>query len=287
MKQLIFMVCLSLLTAIQCAKAQQEKFTEQIKKEIPFSNNTENSLVIKNVFGSISVEGYNGSQIILEVEKTITADNATDLELGKQELKLKIIQEADRVVLHPDAPYIQFDKDNLRYNWCNNYKEPQYEHKLNFKVKVPNSIKIDVSTVNNGEVLVENTKGDMVIAENVNGGITLTNITGKTRVDCINGGVNISYADNPKSSSRYYSLNGDINISYQKALSANISFKSMNGEIFTDFEINKQFTKTDKKESSENRAKYKYEVKPIVQIGNGQVDFDFETLNGNVFIKKI
>lgn len=287
MKHLIFMVCLSSIVGIQCTKAQQEKFTEQIKKEIPFSNNTENTLVIKNVFGSISVEGYNGSQIVLEVEKTITADNTSDLELGKQELKLKIIQEANRVVFHPDAPYIQFDKDNLRYNWCNNYEEPQYEHKLNFKVKVPNSIKIDVSTVNKGEVLVENTKGNMVIAENVNGGITLTNITGKTKVNCINGGVTISYADNPKSSSRYYSLNGDINISYQKALSANISFKSMNGEIYTDFDINKQFTKTDKKESKENSAKYKYEVRPIVQIGNGQVDFDFETLNGNVFIKKI
>ncbi|WP_396590674.1 DUF4097 family beta strand repeat-containing protein [Allomuricauda sp. R78024] len=287
MKQLIFMVCLSLLIGIQCTKAQQEKFTEQIKKEIPFSNNSENTLIIKNVFGSISVEGYNGGQIILEVERTITADNAAGLELGKQELELKIIQEANRVVLHPDAPYIQFDKDNLRYNWCNNYEEPQYEHNLNFNLKVPNSINIDVSTVNNGEVLVKNTKGEMVIAENINGGITLTNITGKTKVDCINGGVNISYADNPKSPSRYYSLNGDINISYQKALSANISFKSMNGEMYTDFDINKQFMKADKEADNKNRAKYKYEAKPIVQIGDGQVDFEFETLNGNVFIKKI
>ncbi|UII80901.1 DUF4097 family beta strand repeat-containing protein [Flagellimonas sp. CMM7] len=287
MKHLIFMVCLSSVVGIQCTKAQQEKFTEQIKKEIPFSNSTENTLVIKNVFGSILVEGYNGSQIVLEVEKTITADNTSGLELGKQELELKVIQEANRVVFHPDAPYIQFDKDNLRYNWCNNYEEPQYGHKLNFKVKVPHSIKIDVSTVNDGEVLVENTKGNTVIAENINGGITLTNITGKTWVDCINGGVNISYSSNPKSSSRYYSLNGDINISYQKALSANISFKSMNGEMFTDFDINKQFMQADKKTGNENRAKYKYEAKPIVQIGDGKVDFDFETLNGNVFIKKI
>jgi hypothetical protein len=287
MKQLIFTMCLFLIVGIQCAKAQQEKFVEQIKKEILLSNSTDNTLVIKNVFGSISLEGYSGNQIVLEVEKTITADNTSNLDLGKQELKLKIVQEANRVILHPDAPYIQFDKDNLRYNWCNNNNEPLYGHKLNFKVKVPNSIKIDVSTVNDGEVLVKNTGGDLVIAENINGGITLTNITGETKVNCINGGVTISYASNPKSSSRYYSLNGDINISYQKALSANISFKSMNGEMYTDFDINKQFMKADKKNGGKMGAKYKYEAKPIVQIGDGQVDFDFETLNGNVFIKKI
>lgn len=287
MKQLIFMVCLSLLVGIQCTEAQQGEFTAAIKKEIPFSNSTDKTVIVKNVFGSISVEGYNGSTIIVEVEKTVTADNPKDLELGKQELILQIIQDDNRVVLHPDAPYMNFDENQLKYNWCNNnnYKEPPYKHQMNFKIKVPNSVQVNVSTVNEGEVSVKNTKGTYLQAENINGGITLTNVTGKTKVNCINGEVNISYTENPKSPSEYYSLNGDINILYQKALSANISFKSMNGEMFTDFDINKQFMKTNKERG--DKAKYKFEAKPVVQIGSGQVDFDFETLNGNVFIKKI
>nr|WP_299073923.1 DUF4097 family beta strand repeat-containing protein [uncultured Allomuricauda sp.] len=285
MKQLIFMVCLSSLVGIQCTEAQKGEFTEVIKKEIPFSNSTENTIIVKNVFGSISVEGYSGSTIMVAVEKTITADDSTDLELGKQELSLQVIQEDDKVFLHPDAPYIEFDKNQLKYNWCNNYQEPPYEHQMDFKIKVPYSVQINVSTVNNGEVSVKNTKGTYLQAENVNGGITLSNVTGKTKVNCINGAVNISYTENPKSPSKYYSLNGDINISYQKALSANISFKSMNGEMFTDFDINKQFMKTNKEQGG--KAKYKFEAKPVVQIGSGQVEFDFETLNGNVFIKKI
>ncbi|MBS9460854.1 DUF4097 family beta strand repeat protein [Flagellimonas sp. 389] len=285
MKQLILMVFLISFLGMQSCNAQQKKHKEQIKKEVPLSNGVENRLVIKNVFGSIAVEGYSGNKVLVEVEKIISADNAKDLELGKKELNLKIVQEENLVILHPDAPYVEFDKENLRYNWCNKNEEPPYEHRLNFTVKVPKSIQIDVSTVNDGEVLVENTNGNSVKAENINGGIALTNITGKTDVNCINGPVNISYADNPKSSSKYYALNGDINISYQKALSANISFKSMNGELFTDFNINKQFMETNKETG--DKAKYKYEAKPVVQIGSGQVDFDFETLNGNVFIKKI
>ena len=187
----------------------------------------------------------------------------------KQELNLGIIEKANQIVLYPDAPYADFDGENLRFNWCNNHDEPSYGHILNFKIKVPNKIHVNVSTVNDGEVTVKNTRGDIVSAENINGGITLTDITGTTKVHCINGDVNISYAANPKNASTYYSLNGDITIAYQKALSASISFKSMNGELYTDFDVNKQFMKTDKTIGQGNKPKYRFEAKPVVQIGSG------------------
>lgn len=281
------MVSLTILMGLPKVNAQQKESRELIKREISFPNQTNNTLIVKNVFGAVTVEGYNGTEIILEVEKIIAADEQTDLDLGKLELKLQVIEESNRVILHPDAPYIDFDGEHLKFNWCNNHNEPSYGHTLNFKIKVPNKIQVDVSTVNNGEVMVKDTRGEAVKAENINGGIVLTNITGTTKVHCINGAVDISYADNPKSASEYYSLNGDITISYQRALSASISFKSMNGEMFTDFDVNKQFMKTDKIIGKGNEPKYKFEAKPVVQIGSGQVDFDFETLNGNVFIKKI
>lgn len=286
MKQLILMLLLTLWVGTACTKAQKKEFSEKIKKEVSLGNSTANTLVIKNVFGSINVEGYDGNQVVIEVNRTITSKTAEGLNLGKQELQLKVVTNSNKVILRPDAPYIEFDEDNLRYNWCNR-EEPPYGHQLDFTVKVPKHVKIELSTVNDGEIEVRNTEGTFLNAENINGGITLTNITGKTKVHCINGPVNISYADNPSESSEYYALNGDINVSYQKALSANISFKSMNGEMYTDFDINKQFMKTNKEAGKGDKPKYKYETKPIVQIGNGQIDFDFETLNGDVYIKKI
>lgn len=287
MKQLFLMTFLSLGVGVFSAKAQKKEFKEVIKKQVALGNDPGNRLVVKNVFGSIKVEGYSGNEVIIEVEKTITAKNSDDLELGKSELRLEVIQESNLVILHPDAPYMQFDREKMRYSWCNNNEDIPYEHTMDFTLKVPNTIKIEVSTVNDGELLVKNTKGDYVEASNVNGGIELSNITGKTKVNCINGDVNISYAQNPRVASRYYALNGDINISYQESLSANISFKSMNGEMFTDFDISKQYVKTNKNEGSKDKPKFKFETRPVVQIGSGQVDFDFETLNGNVFIKKI
>ncbi|WP_205783250.1 DUF4097 family beta strand repeat-containing protein [Flagellimonas allohymeniacidonis] len=286
MKQIILSLFLIFWVGMQSSEAQKKEFSERITKEVGLENVPTNTLIIRNFFGSISVEGYSGNQVLVNVKRTIWADSATDLELGKKELQLKVIQESDRVVLRPDAPYIQFDDEKLSFNWCNNEEVP-YDHQLDFTIKVPNSVKIMVSGVNDGDVVVKNTKGTYLKAANVNGGITLTNVTGKTKVNCINGPVTISYADNPTEASEYYSLNGDINISYQKSLSANISFKSMNGDMFTDFDINKQFVKTNKESSKGNKPKYRYESKPVVQIGNGNIDFDFETLNGDVYIKKI
>ncbi|WP_156102255.1 DUF4097 family beta strand repeat-containing protein [Muricauda sp. MAR_2010_75] len=287
MKQLVMMACLCLWAWSPSVKAQQKEFKETITKELPLSNSTNNTVVVKNVFGSVNVEGYQGNKVILEVERKITANNSEDLELGKKELQLKIIQEDNRIIFHPDAPYINFKVDGLQYNWCNNNQNVPYEHTLTFNLKVPNTVQIHVSTVNNGVIDVKNIQSKSIVAENINGGITLNNISGKTWVSCINGPVDISYAENPKEESVYHTINGDITIAYQQALSANISFKSMNGEMYTDFDINKRFTKTTKNKGDESRPKYKFEARPVVQIGSGQVDFNIETLNGDVFIKKI
>jgi len=284
-------ICISLLFVFLIAgiQAQKKEFSEIITKEISFENNSgDNELVVRNIFGSISVEGYKGSVVKLKVSKQIVATNTQDLELGKKEIGIKILQQENDIVVYPDAPNVSYKDGRLKFNWCNDQEEPRYEHSLQFTILIPQETRLNVGTINDGEITVKNTRGSYINANNVNGGIALTNVTGKTDVHAINGEVKISYADNPKEFSSYYSLNGDINISYQKDLSAAISFKSMNGELFTDFEVAKQYAKTSKNDSKRGRnIKYKYESKPIVEIGKGAVEFDFETLNGNVIIKKI
>ncbi len=287
MKNLITTVLILLLCGV--TQAQKKEFEEVIKKELSFqTNSSDNMLNIHNIFGSITVEGYDGSTVKLEVIKQISAANEEDLTQGKKEIGLKILKEGRNLIVYPDAPFVSYKDGRLKYNWCNDEDSPAYDHKLEFKVKMPRNSGLKVSTVNDGEIEVKNTRGNYVKANNINGGIALKNITGKTEVHAINGEVSISYASNPKETSSYYSLNGDINITYQKNLSAAISFTSMNGELYTDFKVAKQYAKTSKNSSGKGQqVKYKYESKPIVEIGNGGVDFDFETLNGDVIIKKI
>ncbi len=274
----------------QCAKAQKEEFKENIKKELSFSGDaTDRTLVVRNINGSISVEGYEGTTVMLEVERIIRARSSKQLALGKSEITLETLVEGDEIVARVKGPCINWGgHEGFRFQNCNCDREFGYDFTFNFKVKIPYSTNLSVNTINDGEVQIRNTRGSFIKAGNINGGIDLENVTGQTEVNAINGEVNISYAANPTGPSTYYSLNGDITITYQRNLSAAIAFKSMNGELFTDFDIAKQYARTSKTESAKgDRPKYKFESRPIVQIGKGELAHDFETLNGNVIIKKI
>lgn len=288
MKRIILTMLLVPTLGILCAKAQKKEFKEVITKEISFENqNNENFLDVQNLNGSITVEGYDGTILLLVAEKSITADNTNDLELGKQEIGTNVLREGNKLIIYPQIPNMEYRDGRFTNIKCDEWVELGYEHNLDFKIKMPKNTKLEVGTINQGEVLVRNTNGSFIEARNINGGIVLENITGKTKVHCINGEVMISYAKNPIEPSTYYSLNGNINITYQKNLSADIAFKSMNGELFTDFDIVKQFARTTKDEPGKKNTKYRYESKPVVQIGNGGMEFDFETLNGDVIINKI
>lgn len=289
MKGVIVCAVLVASFAAQCANAQRKEFNEVIKKELSYEDSSgDKMLEVQNLNGSIAVEGYDGNTVLVTVEKTISASNTTNLELGKKEIGIKVINQGDKIIIYPDVPNMHYKDGRFTNINCGRWEESSYEHTLNFKVRIPKNSKLKVGAINNGEIHVKNTRGSFIEANNINGGIELSNVTGQTKVHCINGEVSISYADNPKVASTYYSLNGDINITYQKGLSADITFKSMNGELFTDFDIAKQYAKTIKDDSEQKKnTKYKYESKPVVQIGQGGLSFDFETLNGDVIIKKI
>ncbi len=288
MKKTIMCIVLGAFLGVQVARAQKKEFNETINKELTFqSESKDRMLEVQNLNGSISVEGYDGQVVVLEVEKTIKASSSADLELGKKEIGIKVLQQENKLIVYPQVPNMHYKEGRFTNINCDRWEESPYDHTLNITVKMPKNSKLKVGAINNGEIVVQNTRGSYIEANNINGGIDLSNITGQTKVHCINGEVSISYANNPTMASTYYSLNGDITITYKKDLSADVAFKSMNGELFTDFDIVQQFAKTTKDESGKKNTKYRYESKPVVQIGKGGLSFEFETLNGDVIIKKI
>ena len=247
MKKSSLVLAMAILFVLPYLNAQKKQFKETIKKEFNV-NPSQGRLIVKNVFGSITIEGYSGNSVLIEVQREISARTQANLELGKKELQVKFNVDGNRVIARPDAPYITFDNERLSFDWCNHkgYDEIKYEHHLTFRVKVPKGISVQASTVNDGEIYLGNVSAPKIKVSNINGGIELNNVVGKTDLHCINGDVTVSYAQNPSSDSTYYALNGDINISYQNGLSANVSFKSMNGDLFTDFDIEKTIFKVKK-----------------------------------------
>ena len=277
---------LLLLCSAAACHAQSKEATEKISKEFTLSADASRStLALYNIFGSVRVQGYAGSKVLVEATKSVQADDAATLVQGQKEVKLGFSQHGDSVVVYIAEPYDSRPHDN-HGRWHD--REIDYHYAFDFVVKVPYAMNLHVSTVNNGSMTVADVTG-LLHVNNVNGPITLTNVKGTTRARTVNGNVDATYAANPSGASSYHTINGKIRVHYPASLGANLHFKSMHGEFLTDFPnaevLPAQVTKN--KEGSGGGTVYKLTKDTAVRIGKGGPDFRFETLNGDVIISKI
>ena len=280
---LVAFICCHILTA--------QKSTKIITEEISFSSSSnDNKLVVQNVNGPISIEGYNGNTIKVEVEKTISANSQDKLEEGEIDIQLKIDQVGTTIYVYLDSPWNRFDTNIGRYaNQKNNgeWRQPKYRYHLNFKLKVPKNTNVKLATMNDGDITAKNIQGDEISVSNLNGAINLENIAGKTDVNALNKDINITYHKNPSGDSKYYSLNGDVNVTFKENLNADVSFKSLNGDMYTNYDTMKLQPELVKKKTKNGRGvKYNMSSNQSYRIGTGGIKLEFNLLNGDATLKK-
>lgn len=286
MKKIIFPLLAGVVLACTHSTAQKLEFKEHLSKEFTIKESTaKNTLAIYNISGSIKVKGYDGDKVLIEVEKVITADKKETLEEGKTEFKVNFEQQGDSVLAYISAPFDSRPNRNNRNG--NNEKKFEYHYNLEYTIKVPYSMDLRVSTVNNGNVSVEDVAG-LLNVSNVNGAIKLANAKGAANVKTINGNVDANYLAVPPGESEFKTLNGNITISYPESLSADCQFKSFNGEFYTDFPDTSTLPVklVKNQETSQNKTTYKVNAKTAIRIGKGGKVFKFETFNGNIYLKK-
>ncbi|HLF33541.1 MAG TPA: hypothetical protein VI583_04860 [Cyclobacteriaceae bacterium] len=274
------------------SRALPQEKSEIINTRISLENKKMNMLWIDNIHGEIEVNGYDGSEIILEVKKDIKARNQEELDRLWEKISLKVENTGDTVEVFIGGTCAYECKDECEcgrrrshYCCCCNSKD-DFEFNFDFSIKVPYSTNLILSTINKGNIVVNQVSGAHKI-NNVNGGIRMDGISGPAEVHTINGDVYVKYLKTPDSNSRYYTLNGNLNIYFPNNLSADMSFKSFNGEYFTDFTITESLKPTlVTREEKGASTIYKIDEKTAVRVGNGGVNLDFETFNGNIYIRK-
>jgi hypothetical protein len=275
----------SVLSCFQPARAQEFK-THVSKEFTPKKVASATVLSIYNIFGSIKVEAYSGDKVIMEIDEKISAKSNDALEEGKKEFRLEFSQDADTIMAFIAEPYDSRPHRDWR-GW-NDHRRIEYKYDLEFTVKVPANMNLNISTVNNGNILVKDVTGALRV-NNVNGGITVNNAkSGIMHIHTINGDVTVNHLAIPDSESSYYTLNGRLEVTYPANLSADLQFKSMNGSFYTDFPdvqvMPGKVIKTEEKKA--DGTVYKLNKNSEVRVGNGGKTFKFETLNGNIYIKK-
>ena len=276
--------------------------TETITRELSFEKKgTNNTLMIFNINGDVKVEGTTGDKILIEVVKKIHGKTEARLEKGKQEIQLGVVDRADTLLVYVQGVCSEFgrvkNKENWQskwkgwgYNWndCgrgrNNQCNKEYDYQMDFTIKVPSSISVFASTVNEGDVEVTNVNGYLLV-DNINGSIRLKNISGATNASTINGSVDLDYSSNPPADSRYYSLNGDINAYFRKGLGAQLTFKSFNGEFYSSLDDISPMAVVVEKYNKGEGIHYKVNGNRY-KVRQGGPLLDFETFNGNVYLKE-
>lgn len=240
--------------------------------KVPLSNPSEEGMLHLNVLnGSISVKGYNGNSVVIKV-KTSSGNKG----------RSSNTKNGLRRITSSSAGFTAEEYNNLvviKSSWSNSVTD--------FEIQVPQNFSLKLATVNNGDIFVENVKGEFEVT-NTNGAITMKKISGSVVADALNDDIIVTFdqvtADVPMA---FSSLNGDVDITFPSNVKANISAKTDNGDVLTDFEM--ETIKSEPKITSRNNSgvyKVKSEKGVFANINGGGAKFTFKTLNGDIIIRK-
>ncbi len=261
-----------------------EKHQETLRKQMSFAQSEARFLVVSNIFGGIKITGTKSETVDFEVLKTIEANGKAELEKGKERITIRFEQVGDTIFAYPDADFLC-----NRSRPCDCQKldhKVDFSYQFDFEIKVPMKTDLHLSTINEGNIVVKNVAGKLDLS-NINGSIEMTEVSNTTKAHTINGKITAQYTQNPPSESSFKALNEDITIRFKPELSAKCHFKSMNGDLFTDFDVAEHLSGEIRQSEKQNgKAVYKIEKRNGIRIGKGETEYAFETLNGNVYLKK-
>jgi hypothetical protein len=234
------------------------------------------SLVVDNIFGSITVAGHARPVIEMVAKETVRARSRDALDRARAEVALDVRQDGNDVVFFVDGPFRDRRRDG---NW-----DSRYSVTYEFEIKVPYDTDFDLKTVNDGEIRVSEVRGRFDVA-NVNGGVELTDIAGSGDATTVNGPVRIRFHENPGGDSNFRTINGTLDLAFQPSLSADLHFKTFNGEVWTDFPAEPLPLRPALEESRDGKWVIRSHDWSGVRIDNGGPQLSFETLNGDILIR--
>lgn len=159
--------------------------------------------------------------------------------------------------------------------------DPDYELDWQWTVTVPADVDLEVSTVNDGVLVVDGVRG-RVRASNVNGPLRLSGLAREVRAATVNGGIVARYAVAPAAEGSFRTVNGEIELELPAASSVDVELETMNGELWSDFDV-----RTVARESRAGRdgRTWRLESDTVVRIGDGGPRFECQTLNGDIVLR--
>ena len=265
-KSLMILLCMTLLTGVLAA--QPQSFV------VPLSNPGQPMQLEASVMmGTILVEGYEGSEVQVEV----TFEGNADEDDEGEEL------EGLRRIPSYSAGVTVEERDNkveIGTDWSN--------EGVHLAIKVPFQTSVHLGGVNGDLIEVYNVQGSHELSH-TNGEITAVDIRGSVIASTTNGNVHIELVEiDPDTPMSFSSFNGDVEVVLPESTRADLHLQAGRGDVYTDFEVQLLPTKPKVTQEREGGGSYRVRMEKAVEgtLGGGGPEFRFKTFNGDIILRK-
>ncbi len=157
--------------------------------------------------------------------------------------------------------------------------------RVDFEVRVPRAVTLDVCAVNTRLVRVEGTSGPYSI-HNVNGDVRLARVGGHGDVRTVNGNVEATFLRVPDGPGRFSSVNGDLDVTMPASLAADVRMHTMHGDLYTGFDTTPMPRRAATTTRRGGSTIYRQDGHASMRIGAGGHELVFETFNGDVRLRR-
>ena len=267
------------LVTILCTVLPATAFSQESDSDhftIPLSDPSREATVKVNIFnGSITVKGYDGKEIIGDIEY-------------RENHKPKKLHQADTTGLKKIATFggLSIDEDNNVVNIRRNF----IFSPSSLKLQVPKRTTLVLKTATNGDISIEQVHGEIEVS-NISGHVTLTDVAGSVVAHALSGDVNVTLKEiDPGKPMSFSSMSGNIDVTFPEDLKANVSMSSINGEIYSGFDIkiDPSGVRAQDDDSEEDKNfKLRFGGKVSGSINGGGPEIQFKTFSGNIYIRKL
>lgn len=273
-------VMLALIAASMAAQPAMADLEESRTLERSFELAAGGRLVIDNVFGSIRVTGSDRDSVRMKAVETIRADDEEALARARREVELLAEGDSRLVDLYVDGPF----RDRRDHGWSRHQRQPRYRVSYDFILEVPRDTVIELSTVTDGEISVVGVHGDFDV-KNVNGGIEMLDLQGSGSIHAVNGPITADFSRSPRSVCEFKTVNGKVEVFFPADLSADLELISRWGELWSEFEVTAVPVPPVTRRTKAGTTVIK-SGGPLVRVAQGGPRLSFETLNGDVLIRR-
>lgn len=236
-------------------------------------------LELSNINGSVRIVAEDRRDVAIVATRTVTRQGSA---AAAARAVVDFRQDKDRLLICGDARRCGCHLESGRDD---GWRADSAPVRVDFEVRVPRLVTLEVCAVNSGTVRVEGTEGAYTL-RNVNGDLEMVDVRGAGQAHTVNGNLSASFAAVPVAAAGFKTVNGRVRVTFPDSLSADLRMTTLNGGLYTDFDSSPLPPRAATSERHGTGYRLRSDRSAAIRVGRGGPELTFESLNGDVQVRK-